>query len=321
METIMGSRIRLHITLLLASVLSACTLPGAATPTPFSYPTPNLTHTAIFAATELPPAEPPTLAPLEPTTELPPDTPATETPSVPGDTAVPTSPTSIPTATSAELNQRPNGSPVTAAFLTTAVTIDGDLSDWTTTPYTANETAPLAGDNWTGTNDLSATFHIAWDANYLYVAVQRTDDTFVQISWGRYMYRGDDVEIQLDTDLAGDYYTTSMSHDDYQIGLSPGNFGSLSPEVYRWFPRSLESWLTTADVAAQKSNGGYNLEGRIPWSAFNVTPTGGSHYGFALSLSDNDLVGSSIWQSMVSNVNTRRTVDPTTWGTLILQSP
>ncbi len=235
----------------------------------------------------------------------------------------PASPSGTPPAiaTTGDLNTRPNGSPVTAAYFTTLPVIDGDLSEWTTTEYTADQTVPSAGENWTGASDVSAKYYIGWDANYLYLAVRRTDDAFVQVSWGRYMYRGDDVEIQLDTDLAGDYYTTSMSSDDYQIGLSPGNFGSIEPEAYRWFPRYLESWITAAEVEAKLTDAGYDLEAKIPWSAFGVSPLGGSRYGFALSLSDNDAAGVSTWQSMVSSVNTRRLTDPTTWGTLILEQP
>ena len=133
------------------------------------------------------------------------------------------------------------------------------------------------------------------------------------------MYRGDDIEIQLDTNLAGDFYTTYLSSDDYQIGLSPGNFDSIDSEAYRWYPRNLESWLTSVVIEAVLTNGGYDLEAKIPWSVFGITPASGSRFGFALSLSDNDLVGVSTWQSMVSSVNTRRTADPTTWGTLILE--
>lgn len=296
--------------LLLAAVLSGCTLPGAVSPTPFTFPTPNLTHTAIFAATPSETPPPPTLPPVE----------ATETSQAESPTETNTPATPLPTATSSTLSSRPNGTPVTAAYLSTPPTIDGDLSDWSTTPYTANELMPYADDGWTGASDLSATFYIGWDATSLYLGVRRTDDAFVQISWGRYMYRGDDVEIQLDTDLASDYYTTSMSSDDYQIGLSAGNFGSIDPEVYRWYPRALESWLNAADVDATSTNGGYELEARIPWSAMSVTPIAGGRYGFALSLSDNDIAGTSTFQSMVSSVSTRTLSDPTTWGTLVLEA-
>jgi len=304
----MASRARILFVLLTASALGACSLPGAAAPTPFTFPTPNLTHTAIFAAT-------PTDTPLAPT--LPPlDATSTGTPllaTVDVETPVATS-----TPGTVDGTVRPNGSPVTAAYLTAPPIIDGDLSEWTTTAYQADQTVPYAGDNWTGVSDVSATFYIGWDAQYLYIGVSRTDDQFVQVSYGRYMYRGDDVELQLDLDLDGDFATTLVSSDDYQLGFSPGNFGSLSPEAYRWYPRSLESYLTSVTVDAVQTADGYDLEARIPWAVLGVTPVEGTHYGFALSLSDNDQPGVSTWESMVSNVSTRRTADPTTWGTLVL---
>jgi hypothetical protein len=135
------------------------------------------------------------------------------------------------------------------------------------------------------------------------------------------MYKGDDVEIQLDADLPGDYSSISLSGDDFQIGLSPGNFGTLQPEAHLWFPRSQEHNLSSVQVKAKKSNGGYQLEAKIPWSTFGISPQSGDRFGFALSLSDNDSPGVSAWQSMVSSVTTRRVADPTTWGTLILGSP
>jgi len=316
----MAMRFRVLIMILLFNSLIACTLPGAASPTPFTFPTPNLTHTAIFATTPTAISRLSTLSPVETSTT------ATTSPVqtvIPIETSIATAAdhTAIPlaTATIGALSSRPNGSPVTATFLSAPPTIDGDLSDWSTTKYLVNQTPPQASENWTGESDLSASYYIGWDANYLYIAVSRKDDKFVQISWGRYMYRGDDIEIQLDTDLAGDYYTTAMSSDDYQIGLSPGNFGSLETESYRWYPRNIESWLYSVVVKAKLIGEGYDLEAKIPWSVFNITPAGGSRFGFAFSLSDNDNAGSSIQQSMVSSVNTRLLSDPTTWGTLILE--
>ncbi len=129
------------------------------------------------------------------------------------------------------------------------------------------------------------------------------------------------MEIQLDLDLEGDYSTTLVNSDDYQIGLSPGNFNGLEPEAYRWFPRSVEGNLASVEVKAEKSSNGYSLEARIPWSVFGHTPGENQRFGFALSLSDNDQVGVSDWQSMVSTVSTRRVADPTTWGTLVLEAP
>lgn len=297
--------------MLLAIVVSACSFPGASSPTPFTFPTPNLTHTAIFDATAT--STPVILVPT-----------FTETPPIEGlptSTGTPQDTAATPPISTVPAGQRPNGTPVVAAFMSAAPIIDGELSEWDTTAYKADQAPSYARANWTGPSDVSAIYYIGWDTSNLYLAVKRTDDKFVQISSGRYMYKGDDVEIQLDADLKGDFTTTTLSADDFQIGLSPGNFGSRSEEAYRWYPRAQESWLTSVVVKAIKRGEGYDLEAKIPWVVFGITPSEGASYGFALSLSDNDLPGSATWQSMVSSVITRKLANPTSWGTLILGEP
>ncbi len=314
--------IRLLTVIILTLALNACSLLGAASPTPFTFPTPNLTHTAIFAST---PSETPPVPTLEPLA-------GSETPVVfqatstvlsgqPTSTPITVSPSPTVSLAPGTTDTRPNGTPVTAAFLTSPPIIDGDLSEWTSTSYVVNQALSYANANWSGAADLSATYYLGWDADYLYLAVLRIDDTFAQVSTGRYMYKGDDVEIQLDADLPADYASKSLSGDDFQVGLSPGNFGTLPPEAHLWFPRSQERTLGSVQVKAVKSNGGYSLEAKIPWSTFGVTAESGDRFGFALSLSDNDSTGVSTWQSMISSVTTRRVADPTTWGTLVLGSP
>lgn len=301
----MATRFVARAVLLLALGVSiaACRLPGAASPTPFIFPTPNLTHTAIFAALA-------TETPSE-ATHPPPETPP------PPIATIPPVVTVLPSPTLAPLSFRPNGSPVSADYLATAPTIDGVLSEWTTTAYTADQVV-FGAAAWTGTSDLSATYYIGWDSGNLYLAARVTDDRHAQVSSGRYLYKGDDIEIQLDTDLPGDYYSTTLSADDYQIGLSPGDFAARPAEAFRWYPAALEASLPAVAIAARKTDQGYDLEARIPWSVFGVTPAGRATYGFALSFSDNDQAGSAVQQSMVSSVGTRRLQNPTTWGTLIL---
>jgi len=303
----MQSVLHRSIAILALLALSACTLPGAASPTPFTFPTPNLTHTAIFAATATQTPPPPTLPPLESPSGLPPT--ATEL-GAPTATTGP-SPTTTPVPAEA----------VTAAYLTAAPVIDGSLAEWTTTAYTVDRPLSYASSGWTGTSDLSARYHLGWDTNYLYLAVERFDDLFVQVSTGRYLYRGDDVEIQLDADLAGDETSATLSGDDYQIGLSPGNFGNRAPEAYLWYPRSREGALSSVSVKAVKQGQGYILEARIPWTTFGVTPEENDQFGFVLALSDNDQAGVAAWQSMIASVAGRRLADPTTWGLLVLGPP
>jgi hypothetical protein len=299
---------------LFVALIAGCTLPGVASPTQFAFPTPNLTHTAIFAAMQTPSATAPSGAAPTATTGAAGGTP------VPSATI--TTGTAAPTATLGGVS-RPNGSPVTAAYLPTAPTIDGNISEWTTTAYSIDQIV-FGATNWVGANDASGTYYIGWDTGNLYLAVHVRDEAHVQINSGanlRYLYKGDDIEIQLDTNLSGDFYGTTLDSDDYQLGFTPGNFGSLTPQAYLWIPTSLEGVRTSVSVQVHQITNGYELEARIPWSVFGITPAGGNRYGFAISISDNDLAATATQQSMVSSVGTRRLTNPTTWGTLILEAP
>jgi hypothetical protein len=282
----------------------ACTFPGATPPTPIVFPTPNQTLTAIFA-----PTQEATLAP-PPTSESLPTIAVT-----PADTLV----TPATVTPGAQLG-RPNGTPVEAAFLTIPPTIDGDLGDWSSSAYSATQMV-YGASRWEGLADASAVFYVGWDDSRLYLAARVTDDHYVQVSKGASLYLGDSIEIQVDANLTADFYTASLDGDDYQIGFSAGNFGSIAPEAYRWYPTSKRGIPDGAVVAGKSTSNGYTLEASIPWSSFGITAADGNRYGLAVSVSDDDSPGTASQQSMVSSVSTRKLLNPTTWGTLILQGP
>lgn len=287
----------------------ACTLPGTSSPTPFVIPTADVTLTAMFAETAdfVPTEVPPAITlPVSPT-----PSPTVVLGSSPGPG------TPVGTVTPVSRDTRPNGTPIEATFLDTPPTLDGDLSDWDATSYKSDKIV-FGSSNWTGTSDASAEYHIGWTNEALYLAVKVTDDAHVQVSSGSLLYKGDEVELQLDTNLAGDYFSNILSADDYQIGLSPGNFSSLRTESWRWYPRSTRGPLSVISIHVKSRSDGYDLEAKIPWSVVGVSPSEGASYGFALSISDNDLKGAPVQQSMVSSVSSRTLSNPTTWGTLVL---
>jgi hypothetical protein len=287
----------------LALAVFACALPGAVPPTPFVFPTANQTLTAIFAPTLDTTPSPPT-AEVVPTIAL---------------TPAGTLPTSA-SVTPGTLLSRPNGTPVEASFLAQAPTVDGDLGEWSTTPYSLTQIV-YGASRWSGLADSSAVFYLGWDNTNLYLAARVTDDQYVQVSKGTTLYRGDSLEIQLDADLASDFAVAELSGDDYQIGLSAGNFGSIAPGAYRWYPSSKSGVPANLVVAGKSASSGYTLEASIPWSVFAVTPSEGSRYGLVVSVSDNDAVGTAAQQSMVSSVSTRELFNPTSWGTFVLEGP
>jgi tetratricopeptide (TPR) repeat protein len=193
--------------------------------------------------------------------------------------------------------------------------IDGRLSEWRGKVYAINNVVHKP-ENWSGWRDLSGAFYIAWDETSLYLAVEVIDDIHVQTERGRTMYKGDEVEIQFDVELSADFNATELDDDDFQIGLSPGDFGGMPPEAYIWLPEELKG--TMIELATSQTGDGYIIEAAIPWWLFKISPRSETAFGFCLSISDNDAPGTAQQECMVSTSPNRKWSNPTTWGNLIL---
>lgn len=201
--------------------------------------------------------------------------------------------------------------------------LDGDLSDWAsiatnTSPYTV-----FTGDGWDGSDDLDVTWQVTWDDVYLYFAFNIIDEVHSQSQTGNQVFRGDSIELQIDANRAGDL-GPSLSADDFQVSLSPGDLGGLGPSAWLFQGTADGNMVDapaghTITVAARPSTGGYTLEAAIPWYDLGIAPAPGLVIGLAVNANDNDHPGTAAQELMKSNVPGRRFGDPTTWGTLTLQ--
>lgn len=320
-----------HLPLWLSAFLLVvgCTLQTNPVPTLPPFPTPNRTMTALFStplptialtkpAASLPTSSQPAVATAQPTAAASPTIAASAT-TAPQPTAQ--AATSSPSETSApvDLSQR-TGTSVSAKLLATPPKIDGDWSDLPPKEYPADFVV-YGASNWKNSEDLSASFRIGWDANNLYIGVKVHDDVYVQNASGADLFKGDSIEILLDTNVAGDYYYDSLSPDDFQLGISPGRPDvNGTKEAYRWLPANLAGTRSNVVIASSRSETEKitRYEVAIPWSTFEVTPKSGQHFGFAFSVSDNDNPSQNLQQTLVSNVKSRILTDPTTWGDLTL---
>ncbi len=211
---------------------------------------------------------------------------------------------------------RPNGEVFGVPYLTQAPTLDGSLSEWGNLLGTINLNV-YGASNWQGLNDCAGLYAIGWNEQALYLAVQVTDDVFSQPSSGRLLWQGDSVELQWDSDLAGDFDSASMSADDRQLGFSPGSAAN-NAEAWLWMPQSQEGVPAGVVVKSAAAGTGYQLEIAIPWAVLGGQPQANQTFGYALNLSDNDQPVAA-QESMVSMVVTRKWGNPTTWGTLRLK--
>ncbi len=322
----------------------ACNLPGQTTPEPL-FPAPDLTMTAIYAVLYVTPNT---------ATALPPPATAVDTPVPPQQTVVPLpsqtawlypspdpillgttltavaqtatrvaalGPTATPTRTATTIpSARPAGNLI-ATYMSRSPTLDGNLAEWNLT--SSQVTSVVYGRNlWDGSADLSARAMFGWDEKNLYIGVYVTDEEYVQNASGRNLYLGDSLEVLMDTNLTGDFFSTSLSADDFQLGISPGSpQPGNNPEAFLWFPQALEGGRDEVSTGQRLHGGDWEVEVAIPWSVFGVTPQSGARYGFAFSVSDNDVTGGTAQQTMICTVSTRSLGNPTTWGDLVLYRP
>ena len=214
--------------------------------------------------------------PLPPTIEL--------STASPLPTATIAAPTPSPTVSDPT---RPNGEPIHAPQRKAALNIDGLLGDWGALPNKSKH-AVFHVENWEGASDQAASFAIAEDVTYLYLAVAVHDDVHVQTESGETIFRGDSVEVLLDAKLQADHADTNLSADDFQLGFSPGGLGSLpEPDVYLWFPQARAGQPGEVRFAVQPDEeAGFTLEIARPWDLFPITPEVGALFGFSVSVSD-----------------------------------
>lgn len=219
--------------------------------------------------------------------------------------------------------QPPPAADVAAPRASTPMTIDGNSAEWVGMPVYSSPHIVFTADSWDGSDDLAASWQVSWDDANLYLIVNVADDAHVQNQTGNQAFRGDSIELQIDTNRAGDYGPT-LSPDDFQISLSPGDFAGIPPSAFL-FQGTAEGEIRDATfphsivVAAVPNGAGYVVEAAIPWRDLNLTPTAGLAIGLAVNVNDNDSPGTAAQEMMKSNAPNRRFADPTSWGTLLLQ--
>ena len=268
-------------------------------------PSPDEAVTIAIAAS---PTIPPTRTP---TSTLPPTAIPTATP-----TPAPTlTPTTLPTATPI------TASDVVAHRLSSPPIIDGLLAEWKGRPAYLSAFRVYTAPDWNGEESLTAVWYLAWDADNLYLAVDVTDDVHVQTQTGNQVFRGDSVEIQVDTNYTA--RATGLNPAVYQLLFSPGDFQTLPPSAVRLRGNEIGQIRDAPGhniiVAARQTASGYTLEAAVPWSDLSLIPRERLVLGFALNANDNDTLGTARQEVMMSNVPTRLLTNPSSWGTLTLR--
>jgi len=221
----------------------------------------------------------------------------------------------------------PNTPDLQASPLAVPPLIDGSLDEWKDLPcYDVNRADQISyGDpsQWSGSQDLSGRVCYAWDAANLYVAFQIKDDQLVQQNSGSSLWKGDHVELWFDTQLQLDFDSDTAGDDDFQVGLSPGDFQQVKPDFYIFAPAmSPAGWRGQVEYAVVKTPDGYAGEVKLPARVLKgLRLVADNTIGVSFEPSDTDTPGSSEQELMMSLApkSSSQWGNPTNWNNLILK--
>ncbi|MBN1383409.1 MAG: hypothetical protein JW983_00815 [Elusimicrobia bacterium] len=163
------------------------------------------------------------------------------------------------------------------------ILIDGILKEWKKAvkieidPDEHLETGEIADKK-----DLSADVWLMWDKEYLYFAVNVTDNQVISRKNGPDIWREDCIELFIDPKNDGFIWGNKK---DFQIGLSPsGSDGK--PQSWAWFQKSDTAGVV--NKSSQIRDGGYIIEAAIKWSFLKVRPKKGMSIGVSPAVHDFD---------------------------------
>ena len=189
-----------------------------------------------------------------------------------------------------------------------AILIDAEVdSAWEDVP-----THPInnyLGGDVSSLEDAYGEFRILWDEDYLYLLVDVVDDKLVRDS-GPAFWEDDGIELYFDM---GFERASSYDENDH------------SPRV-RWddfflYETNNQQIREDVDFVQRDIAGGYRVEMRFPWSAFDVTPEGDQSFGFDVHiLDDDDASGRDVklaWFADKSNDTAWQ--DPSAMGVAVLR--
>jgi hypothetical protein len=124
------------------------------------------------------------------------------------------------------------------------------------------------------------------------------------------------MELQLDTQLEKDYADAAMSSDDYQFGISVGDFANVPPAFIAWFGPITTPLIKSIQRAQVKTADGYILELFMPKETLpDINFSEGGTFGMNINPSDSD----DIEQEVMMSTSAKRTLsDPRTLGKIVL---
>jgi hypothetical protein len=167
---------------------------------------------------------------------------------------------------------------------TSPVAVDGKLEEWPSLPWTVDKAIwGYNPEQNAGPTDLSYRFATAYDANYLYVAVDVTDDKVVALP-GRPPWEQDCVQVYLEPAPTAD---GSLGRVIY-LAASPAPAGSDAPLG----ANNSSTWPVGTRAAVARTDKGYAAEFAVPIVVLDQAQGGAwSRFRLNIGVEDQDGIG------------------------------
>ena len=200
------------------------------------------------------------------------------------------------------------------------IDMDGDLSDWNGIASYPSAYRVAEAASWDGSDDLGATWQLAWSNKHLLLAVAVTDDVVVPAMADSKQLNGDILELLLDTSATN---MTGISPHSFQLALHPGDLADVLPSVRVAQGNKVGDFTAVAgsgiQIASRPTKDGYGLEAAIPWQIFQVSPNDTLELRVMLGAMDSDEKETAVPLVTYAHLPQYQPNAPATWGRMSLE--
>jgi hypothetical protein len=190
--------------------------------------------------------------------------------------------------------------------------MDGHLGEWSAMTQVAMVNPKVNGD------DASGTAYLAWDDEFLYLALDMRDNEVLNTQPRGKLYREDSMEVFVSTEPRD--HDPGYGPFDCQFFVTPDSGGD-GPVVGRVADREAGHVVDVEGATKHiaKTKAGWLAEVGLPWRAFpGFSPTPGAVLALELRVNDADS-SHPRWKIDPSDIELVHTEDPTAWSTLTLR--
>lgn len=162
--------------------------------------------------------------------------------------------------------------------------IDGDLSEWNGRMHTFDPRKDLEFGEISADGDFAGSFGVGWNDGYIFIAADVTDRAVSANEKPSEIYKGDCVELYLDTKTKGNNFVWG-DKEYYQIGFAPGS-SEGRPVSWSWFQGGEQR--ESISMVTQRTEKGYRIEASISNGFLKLEAKPGVEVGMSLSIHDSN---------------------------------